>query len=56
MQIGDQLVAGVEKWLPEFVFGWKHRPKVPVRLAELGIDAGSLGAGLLINEMRKDNK
>lgn len=56
VQIGDQLVSGVEKWLPEFVFGWKHRPKVPVRLAELGIDAGSLGAGLLINEMRKDNK
>ena len=56
VQIGDLLTSGVEKWLPEFMFGWEYRPEVPIRLAELGIDAGSLGAGLLVHEMGELSK
>ena len=56
VQIGDLLTSGVEKWLPEFMFGWEYRPEVPIRLAELGIDAGSLGAGLLVHEIGEFSK
>ncbi|HJP16194.1 MAG TPA: ROK family protein [Acidimicrobiales bacterium] len=56
VQIGDLLVAGVEKWLPEFMFGWEYRPQVPIRLAELGMDAGSLGASLLVNEIGENRE
>ncbi len=49
-EIGEPLRAGVDHWLEELVLGGSHRPKVEVVLAELGADAGALGAGLLAAE------
>jgi glucokinase len=34
--------------LPAAVIGWEHRPEVPVVAAELGPEAGAIGAALLV--------
>lgn len=44
--IGEPLRAGVEHWLAELLPGSGHRPAVEVVMAELGDDAGALGAAL----------
>ncbi len=45
--MGEPLRNGVDRWLAELLLGSAHRPRVEVRLAELGSDAGALGAALL---------
>ncbi len=45
--IGEPLRAGVDRWLGGLLLGGDHRPPVEVRLAELGDDAGAVGAALL---------
>jgi glucokinase len=45
--IGEPLRQGVEDWLEELLLGSDHRPRVEVRLAELGDEAGALGAALI---------
>jgi glucokinase len=49
--IGEPLRAGVESWLGDLVTGADHRPQVEVALAELGSDAGALGAALMAAEL-----
>jgi len=44
--IGEPLRAGVDHWLQELILGAEHRPRVDVIMAELGDDAGALGAAL----------
>jgi len=44
--IGEPLRQGIEDWLDDLLLGSDHRPRVEVRIAELGDDAGALGAGL----------
>lgn len=44
--IGEPLRAGVNAWLDTLVLGAAHRPGVEVVMAELGDDAGALGAAL----------
>ena len=44
--IGDPLRAGVDHWLRELLLGADHRPRVEVALAQLGDEAGALGAAL----------
>ena len=48
--IGEPLRAGVERCLGEVLLGAAHREPVEVRLAELGDDAGAVGAALLAAE------
>jgi len=48
--IGEPLTDGIAKWLPEVTLGSDHRPPVEVCLAELGDEAGALGAGLFALE------
>jgi len=45
-EIGEPLRSGIERWLPQLLLGSAHRPPVEVVLAELGDDAGALGAAL----------
>ena len=45
--IGQPLADGVAAWMPEVTLGAAHRPPVEIRMAELGDDAGALGAALL---------
>ncbi|MEZ5245483.1 MAG: ROK family protein [Acidimicrobiales bacterium] len=45
--IGEPLRRGVDDWLHELLLASDHRPRVEVRLAELGDDAGALGAALV---------
>ncbi|MGI9602832.1 MAG: ROK family protein [Acidimicrobiales bacterium] len=45
--IGEPLRAGVAAGLAGTVLGADHRPEVEVVMAELGADAGAVGAGLL---------
>jgi glucokinase len=49
--IGEPLRAGVDRWLHDLLVGADHRPRIEVRLAELGSDANALGAGLLAREL-----
>ncbi len=44
--IGEPLRDGVDRWLSELLLGAAHRPKIEVVMAELGDDAGALGAAL----------
>jgi len=46
-EIGAPLREGVQDWLGRLLLGADHRPVVDVVLAELGPDAGALGAALL---------
>ncbi len=45
--IGEPLRAGVDQWFDELLVGSSHRPKVLVVMAELGDDAGAIGAALV---------
>jgi len=45
--LGEPLRGGVERWLGDLLLGGAHRDPVEVRLAELGDDAGAVGAALL---------
>jgi glucokinase len=44
--IGEPLRAGVQSWLERMTLGATHRPPVDLVMAELGDDAGALGAAL----------
>ncbi len=48
--IGRPLADGVAAWMPEVTLGSAHRPPVEIRMAELGDEAGALGAALLALE------
>ena len=48
--IGEPLRRGVDDWLSELLLGSDHRPRVEVALAELGDEAGALGAALVAIE------
>jgi glucokinase len=48
--IGEPLRAGVERWIPELLLGASNRPPIEVRIAELGPDAGAIGAALLTED------
>ena len=45
--VGESLRAGIDGHLGDQLPGAEHRPAVEVRLAELGDDAGALGAALI---------
>ncbi|MEE2769083.1 MAG: ROK family protein [Actinomycetota bacterium] len=49
--IGEPLRAGVDYWLQELLLGSEYRPVVRVALAELGPEAGALGAALIAGEI-----
>lgn len=49
-EAGEPLRAGVERWLHELLLGSDHRPRVEVVMAELGDEAGALGAALMASE------
>jgi glucokinase len=51
VEIGEPLRAGVDRWLHDLLVGADHRPRIEVRMAELGSDANALGAGLLAREL-----
>lgn len=44
--IGEPLRSGVGSWLENLTLGAEHRPAVEIVMAELGDDAGALGAAL----------
>jgi glucokinase len=44
--IGEPLRAGTKDWLDTLTLGSAYRPKVDIVMAELGDDAGALGAAL----------
>jgi len=46
-EVGEPLRAGVEVWLDELLLGSEHRPGVEVVIAELGDEAGAIGAAIL---------
>jgi len=45
--MGEPLRSGIDQHLGDLLLGAEHRPAVDVRLAELGDDAGALGAALI---------
>lgn len=45
-EIGEPLRNGIEKWIEKTLIGSEHRPKIEVKLAELGSNAGAIGAAL----------
>jgi len=49
-EVGEPLRAGVDHWLQELLLGSEHRPRVEVVMAELGDEAGALGAALMAAE------
>ncbi len=51
--IGEPLRAGIDAWLERLLLGADHRPKIDVVMAELGDDAGALGAALWTLEATK---
>ena len=51
VRIGEPLRSGVQAHLDKMVVGSVHRPPVEVVLAELGADAGGLGAGLMAADL-----
>ena len=48
--IGEPLRTGVDTWLQRLLLGGDHRPRIEVVLAELGSEAGALGAALVVPE------
>ncbi len=46
-EIGKPLQEGTQHWLNKLLLGAKHRPAVDVVMAELGDEAGALGAALI---------
>ena len=51
VDLGEPLRLAVESQLESRILGAAHRPRVPVRLAELGTLAGAIGAGALAAEV-----
>ena len=49
-EVGEPLRAGVERWLHKLLLGSDHRPHVDVVMAELGDEAGALGAALMASD------
>ena len=49
-EIGEPLRHGIETWVQNILIGNKHRPKIEVKLAELGADSGAIGAALSTQE------
>jgi len=49
--VGEPLRDGVQLWLGRLLLGADHRPTAEVVLAELGPDAGALGAALLAADL-----
>ena len=45
-EIGEPLRNRIEIWIDEMLIGSEHRPKVEVKIAELGPNAGAVGAAL----------
>ena len=45
-EIGEPLRNGIEKWIEKTLIGSEHRPKIEVKLAKLGSNAGAIGAAL----------
>ena len=45
-EIGEPLRNRIEIWIDEMLIGSEHRPKVEVKIAELGSNAGAVGAAL----------
>jgi glucokinase len=50
-EIGEPLRSGVEKWIERTLLGSDHRPKIEVKLAELGSNAGAIGAALSTTDL-----
>ena len=50
VDIGEPLVRGIEAWTHRLVLGGDHRRKVQVVPAQLGSQAGAIGAALLASE------
>ena len=48
--IGEPLRAGTKYWLNELTLGARYRPEVEIVMAQLGDDAGALGAALWSRE------
>ena len=55
VEVGEPLRLGVASWLERLTPGADSRPAVEVVLAELGSDAGALGAGLLAGDLLSDD-
>ena len=51
VRIGEPLRSGIQAHLDKMVVGSEHRPPVEVVLAELGADAGALGAALMAADL-----
>ncbi|MBP10238.1 MAG: glucokinase, partial [Acidiferrobacteraceae bacterium] len=51
VRIGEPLSSGIQDHLGQLIVGSGHRPQVEVVLAELGEDAGGLGAGLMAADL-----
>jgi len=50
--IGEPLRSQTKEWLDRLTLGGDHRPEVELVMAELGDDAGALGAGLWARDRR----
>ncbi len=55
VEVGEPLRLGVTSWLARLMPGDGSRPAIEVLLAELGSDAGALGAGLLAGDLLADD-
>jgi len=55
VEVGEPLRSGVASWLERLTPGADSRPAVEVVLAELGTQAGALGAGLLAGDLVADD-
>lgn len=53
--IGEPLRRGVDDWLHRLLPGAERRPAIEVALAELGTEAGSVGAALLGRDLMFDD-
>lgn len=49
-EIGGPLREGTQRWLGKLLLGTEHRPVVKVLIAELGDDAGAIGAALIARD------
>ena len=55
VEVGEPLRYSVASWLKRLTPGVDSRPAVEVVLAELGTEAGALGAGLLASDLLADD-
>jgi glucokinase len=54
VELGEVLRSNIEECLAGRILGADHRPKVPVKLAELGSYAGAIGAADLAAALKSD--